>query len=212
MDEKEKFLIIWKAAYARFKDDPTRLAGEGWDSPWKLLITTVMSAQSRDETTIPIAEGLFEHYPTVESLANANYGDVLNDLKSMNYNRTKAKHVILGCQYLVEIHGGDVPDTLEELVKIPGVGLKTANLVLGELYDKDAICVDTHVHRISNVLGLIKTKTPDQTEKALKMVVPRELWNKLNRIFVLWGKKVAGYDAEKLLNEIGLDRSLVKVA
>lgn len=211
VDAKEKFLIIWKKAYSRFKDDQTRLAGEGWDADWKLLITTVMSAQSRDETTIPIAEGLFEHYPNVEDLAGANFADVLVDLKSMNYNKTKTKNVILACKYMVENYDGKVPDSLDELIKIPGVGLKTANLVLGELFEKEAICVDTHVHRISNVLGLVDTKTPEQTEKALKEVVPKRLWSKLNRIFVLWGKKVAGNDAKKLLDEIGIHESLDRV-
>ena len=161
-----------------------------------------MSAQSRDETTLPIAEKLFSKYNSLEKLANANYKDVLEIFKSLNYNKTKAKHVIEAAKYILENFNGVVPEEIEKLTEIPGVGRKTANIVRVEVHGQHAIPVDTHVHRISNLLGLVKTKTPEQTEQELMKIVPRRLWGKVNRIFVLWGKDVAGRDKRKLLQSI----------
>jgi endonuclease-3 len=166
------------------------------------VVVTIMSAQSRDETTIPIAEGLFRRYPTLVSLAEARYEDVLLVLKSLNYNRTKAQHVIACAKEILVRYDGKVPDTLEELITLPGVGRKTANLVVSECFGKPGICVDTHVHRISNVLGLVKTKTPTETEFALMKIAPRRYWAKINRVFVLWGKDVPGTDTKRLLDAL----------
>ena len=175
-----------------------RLAAEGWAEPWQTLIATIMGAQSRDETTIPIAESLFEKY-SLESLAYAKYSDVLKIFSSLNYNRTKARNVIECAKALVRDYNGSVPDTIEDLVNLPGVGRKTANLIITECFGKEGICVDTHVHRISNVLGFVKTKNPTETEMALREFVPHKYWSRINRIFVLWGKNVSGRDKNKLL-------------
>ena len=199
MTKQEQFLTIFKAAQRTFGNDNTRLAGDGWPEGWQLVVTTIMSAQSRDETTIPIAEGLFKKFPTLEALSKASYKDLLSALKSLNYNKTKAKHILQTAKLLQTEHKGSVPDTIDVLLTLPGVGRKTANLVISELYGKDGICVDTHVHRISNVLGLVKTKTPQQTESALQKLAPKEYWSQINRLFVLWGKKVPGTDKKKLL-------------
>jgi endonuclease III len=204
MDKKNLFLTIFKQAEKRFGKSTYRLAGEGWVEPWQTLVCTIMSAQSRDETTISIAEALFARYPTLVSLAEARYVDVLLILKSLNYNRTKARHVIACSRELVVRFEGKVPATLDELITLPGVGRKTANLVIGECFGKPGICVDTHVHRIVNVLGLVKTKTPTETEYALMAVAPRPYWSRINRVFVLWGKQVSGREKKKLLRAIGL--------
>ena len=103
---------------------------------------------------------------------------------------------------MIDNFDGKTPDNIDELLKIPGVGRKTANLIITEVHNKDGICVDTHVHRISNVLGLVKTKTPHQTEEELKKIAPREYWSRINRIFVLWGKDVSGRDKRKLMEKI----------
>jgi endonuclease-3 len=204
MNRTKIFLKIFKSAEKKYRNNSTRLAAEEWKTDWQILISTIMSAQSRDETTIPIAEKLFEKYDTLKKLSNANYEEVLGILKSMNYNRTKSKHVIEAANFIIGNFKGKIPDEIDELVKIPGVGRKTANLVLTEVHNKDGITVDTHVHRISNVLGLVETKTPNQTEKALRKVAPKKYWSKINRIFVLWGKEVPGKSKEKLLRNIGL--------
>jgi endonuclease III len=204
MDKKKLFLKVFVAAEKKYGKLEKRLAAEGWGEGWQTLVATIMSAQSRDETTLPIAEKLFVKYNSLEKLANANYKDVLEIFGSLNYNRTKAKHVIAAAKYILENFGGIVPENIEDLVKIPGVGRKTANIVRVEVHKQHAIPVDTHVHRISNVLGLVSTKTPEQTEQELMKIVPKKLWGKVNRIFVLWGKDVAGRDRKKLLRQIGL--------
>lgn len=196
------FLEIFDKAYHTYGSDPKRLAGEGWDSAWKTLIVTVMSAQARDETTIPISEELFTAFPTLEALSEAKFVDVLHCLRSLNYNRTKSKNIIAAAQHLLRHHSGVVPQTMDELLEVPGVGRKTANLVLAECFGQDSICVDTHVHRISNVFGFVKTNTPQETEFALMKLVPKEYWSKINRIFVLWGKEVTGWDKEKFLDSL----------
>ena len=203
MNRKEYFLSIFKLARKKYDKLDRRLAAENWKQDWQTLIATLMSAQSRDETTIPIAENLFKKYPTLTKLAKANYKDVLKIFKSLNYNRTKAKHVIEAAKYIMQEYGGTVPESIEALTAIPGVGRKTANVVRSEVHNSAAIGVDTHVHRISNVLGLVKTKTPHQTEIELVKIIPHKYRSKVNRIFVLWGKDVPGRDKAKLLRSIG---------
>jgi endonuclease-3 len=206
MDKKAYFLKIFKKAEEKYGSNAKRLAGDDWEKDWQTLVATILSAQTRDETTIPVAEGLFRKYPVLENLSNAKYVDVLKTISRVNFKNNKAKHVIGAAKYLVENCGGKVPDDIDELVKIPGVGRKTANLVLSEVHDKDGICVDTHVHRISNVLGFVKTKTPTQTEMELMKIVPQKYWSRINRLFVLWGKDVRGRDKRKFLEKLEEDR------
>lgn len=202
MNKKQYFLKIFNLTQKKFSSSTKRLAGEGWEKDWQTLIATIMSAQSRDETTIPLAEKLFEKYPNLQSLSNASYEEVLSILKSLNYNKTKSKNIISCAKELLKNHNGKVPGTIEELTNLSGVGRKTANLVLSEIHNKDSITVDTHVHRISNVLGLVKTKTPEQTEYALQKIAPKRYWSDINRLFVLWGKKVPGRDKNRLVSEL----------
>lgn len=203
MNKKDYFISIFKKAEKKYKKNTKRLAAEGWTHGWQVLIATIMSAQSRDETTIPIAENLFKKYPTLEKLAKAKYADVLKILSGMNYNRTKSKHVIEAAQYILKEFKGIVPSDIELLIKIPGVGRKTANLVVTEVFSLPGICVDTHVHRISNVFEFVQTKTPDQTEIQLKSYVPQKYWKDINRYFVLWGKDCPSKDKEVLLASLG---------
>lgn len=202
MNKKEYFLKVFKAAEKHYGRYDKRLAGERWEKDWQYLIATILSAQSRDETTIPVAEKLFKKYPNVEDLANAKFSDVFSVIKSINYNKTKSENIIGAAKYLVENHKGKLPDEMDELTKIKGVGRKTANLVLTEVHHKDGITVDTHVHRISNVFGFVNTKNPTQTEFALMKLVPKKYWYRVNRIFVLWGKEVPGRDKKRLLEKI----------
>lgn len=202
MDRKKLFLKIFKKAEKKYGKSTKRLAGEGWNKGWKLLVATIMSAQSRDEVTIPIAEKLFKKFPSVRKLAAARLSSIESTIKSINYYKTKSKHIKGACQKMVKDYKAKVPDSIEELITLPGVGRKTANLILGELHKKDAICIDTHCHRIANVVGLVNTKTPHQTEIELEKIAPRRYWNRINRIFVLWGKEVRGRDKKKLLAKL----------
>src|SRR3989344_1927977 len=185
MNRKEYFLAIFKLARKKYDKLDKRLAAENWERDWQTLIATLMSAQSRDETTIPIAEKIF---------------------KNLNYNRTKAKHVIEAAKFILKHYDGKIPEDIEKLIRIPGVGRKTANVVRSEVHNSAAIGVDTHVHRISNVLGLVKTKTPHQTEIELVKIIPSKYRSKVNRIFVLWGKHVTGRDKQKFLKDINLGK------
>ena len=202
MERKKYFMQIFRKAEKKFGSSSKRLAGDSWPEAWQTLIATILSAQSRDEVTIPIAENLFKKYNSLEKLSNAEYEDVLSVLKSINYNKTKTKNVINAAKFIIENFVGSIPDSVDELVKIPGVGRKTANLVITEVHNKDGICVDTHVHRISNVLGIVNTKTPEQTEKSLEVIVPKKYWRRINRLFVLWGKAVPGRNRRRLLKAL----------
>ncbi len=202
MNKRGLFLKIFRKAEKKYSRSARRLAAEDWRHDWQTLVATIMSAQSRDETTIPIAEKLFKKYNSLRKLANARYEDVLGILRSMNYNKTKAKNVIAAAKMLVNKFNGEIPDSIDELVKIPGVGRKTANLVLTEIHNKDAITVDTHVMRLSNVLKLVNTKTPEQTEYELMKIAPRNYWKRINRVFVLWGKEVPGRNRKKFLEKL----------
>lgn len=202
MDKKEYFLKIFKLAEGKYGANSKRLAGDDWGKDWQTLIATILSAQTRDETTIPVAENLFKRYPELEKLSKAKYDDVLNIIGRVNFKNNKAKNVIGAAKYLIDNYDGKVPDDIDELVMIPGVGRKTANLVLNEVHSKAGICVDTHVHRISNVFGFVKTKNPTETEMELMKIVPKRYWSKINRIFVLWGKEVRGKDKNKFLKKL----------
>ncbi len=178
-----------------------RLAAEGWDKDWKCLIATIMSAQSRDETTIPIAEKLFEKYNSLNKLSCARVEDVLEIFRGLNYNRTKAKNVILCAKMLVFECGGKVPLDFDKLLELPGVGRKTANVFLSEFGER-GLAVDTHVYYISRFLEWSKENKTHNVEKDLKKLFPKKYWNKVNPILVRFGKK---YTSRKIKNKI-LDR------
>ena len=175
-----------------------RLAAEEWDEPWKTLIATALSAQSRDEVTLIIASELFKKYPSVERLARAKYSDVLGVLKSLNYNRTKAKHIIACAKELVEKYDGKVPHDFNALVELPGVGRKTANVFLSEM-GYSAIGVDTHLAYCAQRLGWTMNKNPKKIELDLQKLFPKRMWGKLNRALVRFGKT---YTSRRVKNEV----------
>jgi endonuclease-3 len=197
------FLKYFTLAKNKYKKSSKRLAGDSWPHPWQTLIATVLSAQTRDEVTIPAAESLFKRFPSLQAIAKAPQPSILKIIKSVNYNKTKAKNIKAAARHLIRQHQEKIPETIEELIKIPGVGRKTANLVLSEVHKKDAICVDTHCHRLANVLGIVKTKTPHETEIALMNISPKKYWKEINRLFVLWGKEARGRNKRKLLEKLG---------
>ncbi|MGV8162465.1 MAG: endonuclease III domain-containing protein [Candidatus Nanoarchaeia archaeon] len=203
-NKKKLFMKIFLAAEKTYGKSTKRLAGEGWEKDWQLLFATMMSAQTRDEITIPVSEELFKKYGSLKKIAEEREEKIFEVIRKVNYNRTKAKNLKAAAKFILENYKGKVPENIDDLILIPGVGRKTANLVLGELHNSEAICVDTHVHRISNVLGIVNTKTPEQTEREIQRVAPKKYWNKLNRLFVLWGKETPGNDKDKLLRKIGL--------
>ena len=158
--------------------------------PFWVLITTIMSHRTKDEVTDAAARGLHERYKDAEGLSKARYEDVLELISKVGFKTVKAKRVIDAAGIIIRDFHGKVPDTIEELTTIPGVGRKTANVVLADALGKPAIAVDTHVHRVSNRLGWSSTKNPDETEEDLKKIIPVEYWLGFNPMLVEFGKKI----------------------
>lgn len=157
--------------------------------PFRALVGAILSSRTRDETTGPATEKLFAKIKKPSDLEKYSVRQIETMIYPVGFYRTKAKHLRQLPKALDQFNG-QVPDTLEDLCSLPGVGRKVANLILAEVFDKDAICVDIHVHRISNRLGLINTKTPEQTEEALKKILPRRYWKTWNPILVSHGQTV----------------------
>ena len=160
------------------------------EDPFFVLIFTVLSARNRDAQTYKAAAALFRKFPTMKSLAAAKIRDVERTIKFIGLFRQKASRVKAISRQLLQNYGGKVPDSMEELLELPGVGRKTASCVLIYAFNKPAIAVDTHVHRISNRIGLVKTKTPVQTEAALMRLLPKDRWLDINEVFVKHGQQV----------------------
>ena len=170
--------------------DHVELASEIDSDPFKTLIRTILSARSRDEQTIKVSNHLFEYYDTAEKLAKAPEDHVKEIIKPIGFYNVKSQHIINAAVQLLEDHDGKVPDTMEELVALPGVGLKVAGCVLVYAFDKPAIPVDTHVHRIVNRWGLVETKNAEKTNKFLREIFPRKWWKVINDLMVRFGKKI----------------------
>lgn len=158
--------------------------------PFSILIGTILSARTKDESTTKVVKILFSKYKNSKELSNAKLKDVENIIKSIGFYHVKAKRIIEVSKIINSKYGGIVPDELEKLVDLPGVGRKTANCVLVYAFDKPAIPVDIHVHRISNRLGLVKTKTPEETEFELMKKIPKKFWLEINDTFVMYGQNI----------------------
>lgn len=157
--------------------------------PYKTLISTVLSARTNDDTTLMRSKALFEAAPDIFSLDRFSEPEIAKIIYPVGFYKTKAKHLKKLARILIEKYNGKVPKTREQLTSLPGVGRKTANLVLNRAFGFPAIAVDTHVHRITNILGWVKTKTPPQTEIALMKVLPQKYWSDANRLFVSLGRQ-----------------------
>jgi len=158
--------------------------------PFKILISTILSARTKDSNTRIATEKLFAKYNTPKKIAEADIEEIQHLIKASGFYRVKAARIKEVAKVLINEYNGFVPENYEDLMSLPGVGSKTANCVLVYAFKVPAIPVDTHVHRISNRLGWVKTKNPLQTEKALRNSIPKELWLKLNRLFVRFGQQV----------------------
>ena len=161
-----------------------------YSSPHEMLLATQMSAQCTDARVNIVTESLFKKYPDIESFADADYEELCNDIRSLGFFRSKAKNIILTCRRLRDAYAGIVPDTMEELLTLPGTGRKTANLVLGDIYKKPAVVVDTHCMRLSKRIGLTKEETPEKIEMDLKKLIPPEEQLDLCHRFVNHGRLV----------------------
>jgi endonuclease III len=181
------------AKMVRDSDDPRATAlselkdAEDGD-PFRILIGTILSQRTRDERTTLATERLFGRFKGPRDLARADEAEVRELIRPVGFYNMKAKSIIKVAKQLVDEFGGEVPSDVDALMSLPSVGPKTANCVLVYGFDKPAIPVDTHVHRISNRLGLVTTKTPEETEAALVKTVPKRYWLELNELFVRFGQ------------------------
>ena len=158
--------------------------------PYRILIRTILSQRTRDENTDQATKNLFSKYKNINEIVDAPIEDIEELIKCAGFYRVKAGRIKEVSQILLDQYGGEVPNTLEELVELPGVGRKTANCVLVYAFELPAIPVDTHVHRISNKLGLVNTKTPEQTEEELAKIIPKDQWILLNDLMVQFGQTI----------------------
>lgn len=166
------------------------MVGKRWKSPFLVLISCIMSLRTKDETTLPASERLFQLADNPQDMLTLSTAQIEKAIYPVGFYKTKARTIKGICRDLIDRFGGKVPDEIDELLTLKGVGRKTANLVVIEGFDKPGICVDTHVHRISNRFGYVNTKTPDETEQALRVKLPFKHWKQYNELLVVWGQNV----------------------
>ena len=163
---------------------------EGDNAPFKILISTILSLRTKDKTTEEASHRLFHLADTPEKMLTLNLKQIEKAIYPVGFYHRKANNILAISQALIDEFKGKVPDTLDQLLSLKGVGRKTANLVITVGYKKHGICVDTHVHRISNRWGLVQTKTPNETETELRKILPKKYWIGFNDILVAYGQNL----------------------
>ena len=185
---KEKVNAIIDILKERYGDAPCALH---YSKDYELMIAVRLSAQCTDARVNLVTPALFAAYPSLEAMAAADIADVENHVRSCGFYKHKARDIVLGCQMLLSDFGGKVPGTMEELLRIPGIGRKTANLLLGDIHKKPgAIVCDTHCIRICGRLGLSKGKEPEKVERQLREILPPEESNDFCHRIVLFGREI----------------------
>lgn len=160
------------------------------ENAWQLLISTILSAQCTDARVNIVTKDLYRKYISVEAFANAELSELENDIKPTGFYHNKAKNIINCCRMLCEKYNGEVPSELEELILLPGVGRKTANVIRGNIYNEPSIVVDTHVKRITKKLGFTKSEDPYQIEKDLMKILPKDHWILWNIHIITLGRTI----------------------
>ncbi|MCL2759384.1 MAG: endonuclease III, partial [Treponema sp.] len=173
-------------------EDPsvTTVADKYRRSPWAVLVSTIISLRTKDEVTLIISKQLLEKAKNPAALDKMKEKDIEKLIYPAGFYRNKAASLKKIAAILLEQHNGKVPASMEELLALPGVGRKTANLVLTEAFDMEGLCVDIHVHRISNRCGWICSKDPNETEMKLREILPGKYWKRINYLLVLYGQKI----------------------
>ena len=160
------------------------------ENPWQLLIATILSAQCTDDRVNIVTESLFKKYTSIKDFAEADLIELENDIRPTGFYHNKAKNIKLCCQQLLSQFGGEVPSDIEDLTSLAGVGRKTANVVRGHIYNIPSVVVDTHVKRISNLIGFTKSQDPVKIEFDLMKILPKEHWIRYNTQVIAHGRKV----------------------
>jgi len=177
----ERYVRRWQEPYVTGESRARR-------DPFRVLISCMLSLRTKDETTAAASKRLFALADTPEGILRLNEKRIARTIFPVGFYNTKARNIRAICRRLLDEYDGRVPDEIGDLLALPGVGRKTANLVLTVGFGKPGICVDTHVHRISNRWGLVRTRTPEQTEMSLREVLPRRWWMEINNILVTFGQ------------------------
>lgn len=189
--ETSNFQSVFKAFRRNYKLVPLEVFGK---DPYKTLISTILSSRTKDELTLVRSRELFKKAKNFKELQKLSEKKIQEIIYPVGFYKTKAKHL----KQLANLNLKEIPKTREELIKLPGVGRKTANLTLNRAFGIPAIAVDTHVHRICNALGWVNTKTPEETERELTKILPKKYWSETNRLFVSIGRQ---YTTNKKLLE-----------
>jgi endonuclease III len=180
------FAKVFRVFRKNYREVPLEIFGS---DPYKTVVSTLMSSRTNDLTTLAAARRLFAAAPNLDKLARLDQSQIAKLIYPIGFYSTKAKYLKQLARTVLADYNQKIPENREELMKLPGVGRKTANLVLNRAFSIPAIAVDTHVHRISNLLGWVHTKTPEQTEKELTKVLPKKYWPDTNRLFVSIGRQ-----------------------
>ncbi len=185
-----KVIEILQKNYEKWKAPVVTLVAQHTNDPFKVLVCALLSTRTRDETTAKVCRRLFERVRDAHGLADIDIRELERLIYPVGFYRNKAKQLKKLGEILVGKFNGKVPDRLEDLLSLPGVGRKVANLVLADGFGIPAICVDTHVHRITNRWCLVKTRNPKETEFELMEKLPKEFWISINRLLVAFGQRI----------------------
>ena len=161
-----------------------------YTTPFELLIATILSAQCTDVRVNIVTREMFKKYNTPQDFSKLSEEDIIKEIKTCGLYKSKANKIKATSEMICRDYNGEVPDSLEELIKLPGVGRKTADVVLSNAFNQDAIAVDTHVFRVANRIGIVKTKTPEKTEFALMEVIPKNRWSHSHHLFIFHGRRI----------------------
>jgi endonuclease-3 len=183
-------LRILRQEVRRWQEPVVGVVARESRDPFRILIACVLSLRTKDQTTAEASRRLFKLAPDPTSMLRLSARRIERAIYPVGFYRTKARQIKRICARLLKEYGGNVPDSIEELLTLPGVGRKTANLVVTVGYGKPGICVDTHVHRISNRWGYVRTKTPEQSEEMLRQKLPRRYWITFNDLLVPFGQNI----------------------
>lgn len=186
----EKFVSLLEKEQDTWQAPVVTLVAKRGATPYEILVSTLLSLRTKDEVTAVAAERLLQKARTPQEMLALDEAQIRDLIRPVGFAPTKAGRLRQVSRILLDRYGGRVPADLDALLALPGVGRKTANLVLSEAFGQDAICVDTHVHRISNRIGLVETRTPEATEEALRRVLPRSLWQRYNPLLVAFGQVI----------------------
>ncbi len=185
-----KVIEILKEHYEGWQAPVVTLVAQHTNDPFKVLVCALLSTRTRDETTAEVCRKFFQRVKSPKDIVQMSFKELERLIYPVGFYRNKARQLKETAQTLIDRYGGRIPQSLEELVELPGVGRKVANLVLADGFGKPAICVDVHVHRITNRWCLIKTKTPYETELKLMELLPKEHWIEINRLLVAFGQRI----------------------